>query len=188
MDKSHKMFPVQLVLLPAGLAAGDRRAVLQDGKRPAANSCRSSETGRVAPLITASVSLQGKDGGRSRLLRLWGSRCHHSHCCQGNALIQSSPAKSAANLGMPLAISRLSAVPIAAMRVYTLERRERRKSITSWLASWTGEALRDPPFSAPKWLSKTTSHHCMCCYTPAGQNQSVQTVFQNQHMAVAVGF
>lgn len=48
------MFSAQLALLPAGLAAVDQSAVLHDDKWPAANSCASSEAGRVGPLIKAS--------------------------------------------------------------------------------------------------------------------------------------
>lgn len=185
MDKSHKMFSTQLALLPAGLAAVNRSAVLQDGKRPAADSCASSEAGRVGLLIKASGLLQGKDRGSSRLPHLWGSWCHQSHCYQENAFIQFLPARSVANLGMRLGIPCLSAVPIAATCAHTSNRK---KSITSWLAGWTGEALRDPSFSAQKYISKTTSHNCICCYTLAGQNQSAETVFQNQHAVVLADF
>lgn len=151
MDKSHKLFSAQLALLPAGSAAADRRrAVLQDGKRPAANSSASSGTGRVGLLIKASGLLRGKDEGSSRLLRRWGSRCHQSHCYQGNAFIPFLPVRSDTNLGTHLTISCPSAIPTTAALTHALKRREKKEYYL--LACWLdrGSIEGSPLLSLPR--------------------------------------
>lgn len=141
-------FCTQLVLLPARLAAADSKAVLQDGKRPAANSCVSSETGMVGLLIKAYRLPQGKDKSSSRLSRLCGSQCQQSHCYEGNAFIQFLPARSVVNLGMHLAMSCLSTIPITATCAHMSERREKKEH--HLLTCWLRKAPREPPFSAQK--------------------------------------
>lgn len=167
------MFSTWLAFLSAGLAAVDWSTVLQDGKQPAANFC-------------ASGLQQGKDRSSSWLSCLWGSEHHQSHTYQGNTFIQFLPTRSVTNLGMHFTMSCLSAVPHHC-NACACNQREKKEHLllTSWL-NW--EVLKGPLFSAPKLISKTTTYHCICCYTLGGQKQSMETVFQNQHAVVPADF
>lgn len=83
-------------------------------------------------LSKASGLLQGKDSDSSQLPHLWGYKGHQSLCYQGNSKFRDVPCYI-----LPISCSH-------PCKMCTHIRKEGKRA--SWLASWTREALRDPPF------------------------------------------